>query len=506
AVVTAASSAGIAGYEIPERNIFAQQGHVESPQTTHGKRFFDGFAEVCGITPSTAVAEGYIQEILSESDAETVQKAREGFLQIFLSGGVDSSVSALRAFNALKEAGLEHRAVFSYVDTGTMRDNDIAAIEELIAHGLPVEILDESELFINTEIELTAEEAEREKLADPVLPSLENAPNPHIVRLISRYAFVRVHQRQAEKIRKEHGENTKVFLMMGTNAADIAESEAGIKPHHNEGIEDSTDGVLLPLRRFFKGQIRKVGRNEGLSESVYARQPFPGPALSIRVIPSMPDYRVGTEAFEEAEQALRDYGRTALGDFKFSLTPDRTRAVRGDAGGYGYSVVLAVKDGSVPWTELPEIAREIGNTVHSISRVGLAPLGFEDGMPRHDVGLKRTVDMFNLARKLESFKDAWLGELGIEHELSQHFMALTDSSLISGAARPSTWLRLFQSGGLGKANEDMMTGIVPFPGVDGFVNYDKSLRELAVSMMKNFSIGGFLLDATEKPYGTVERI
>lgn len=506
AVVTAVSPAGTAGYEIKDRKIYADQAHVESPQTTRGKHYFEKYAEICGIVPSEEAAETYIADILEMGDTELIERAKEGFLQIFVSGGVDSSVCAMRAYLALKEVGLLHRAVFTYVDTGMMRNNDLAAVQELISHGIPIEIVDESELFIHTAIELTPEEAKREKLTNPVLPTMIDAPDAHTVRLINRYGFVRVHQKQAQKLRDIHGPDTKVILVMGTNAADIAESDAEIKAHHNQGIEESVDGVELPLRYFFKGQIRKAGKDAGLSKKLHGRQPFPGPAESLRVVPSEEAYRLGTEAFEEANQLLQDYGKNSLQDFKYTLTPDRTRAVRGDEGSNGYSVVLEPKNGNIPWSEMPEISREIGNTIHQIARIGLAPLGFEAGAPHHHVGLKRTPEMFELARQLESYKDSWLDGLGFEDELSQHFMALTDSSLTHGLKDPTTWLRLFQSGGWGKSNEDMMTGIVPFPGVDGFKDYDTALKMLATGMMQRFKIGGFILDTTEKPFGTVERI
>ncbi|MDB5182493.1 MAG: guaA [Candidatus Saccharibacteria bacterium] len=504
--ITATSPVGIAGWEIIRRKIFAQQGHVEAPLTTHGKRFFLQFAEICNITPSQEAADNYIEDILSQSDAEILQKAQDGFIQVFLSGGVDSSVGAERTFRILKAAGLEHKARFSYIDTGTMRDNDLASIAELIAHGLPIQIFDESELFINTEITLTDEEAKREKLVNPVLPSLENAESAHQVRLISRYAFLRVHQREAQKIRDEFGADIKVFLLMGTNAADIAESEAEIKAHHNQGIEESTDGVILPLKFLFKGQIRQAGEKAGLSESIYKRQPFPGPAESIRVVPSIPEFRLGTRAFTEAEDALHEYGSNSLRDFNFTMTPDRTRAVRGDEGSDGYSVILSPKNGIIPWSEMADISRELGNEVIQIGRVGIAPLGFDAGIPRRHVGIRRTKEMFALLRQIETTKDNWLLEQGFEEELSQHFMALTDSSLTAGKPETTAWLRLFQSGGWGKSNEDMMTGIVPFPGVNGFKDFDRDLKVLANMMMKAYKIGGFVFDITEKPFGTVERI
>ena len=506
AVVTSMSPAGIAGYEIPEKKIFADQSHVESPQTTRGRHYLEKFAEVCSIAPSTEAAESYIYEILDASDAELIDKAQEGFLQIFLSGGVDSSVAAIRAHTALTAAGLLHRAVFTYVDTGMMRNNDRAAIEELRSHGIPIEILDESELFINSNIELTPEEAKREKLTNPVLPTMVDAPDAHTVRLINRYGFVRVHQKQATRLRDIHGADTKVFLVMGTNAADIVESEAGIKAHHNQGIEASTDGVVLPLRYFFKSQIRRAGQEAGLSKQLYGRQPFPGPALSLRVVPSEVDFRVGSQPFKEANQLLHEYGQQALGDFRYSLTPDRTRAVSGDEGSNGYSVILEPKSGLIPWSEMPDVARELGNSIHQIARVGLAPLGFNEGTPHQHVGLQRTKGWFEMTRQLESFKDLWLAEQGFEDELSQHYVAITDSSLTADKPFPTAWLRLFQSGGWGKSNEDMMTGIVPFPNVDGFADYDAGLLNLAQNMTKRFAIGGFVLDATEKPKGTVERI
>lgn len=506
AEITAWSPAGIAAWEILARKIFVQQGHVEAPLTTHGRRFFLKYAEVCGITPSQEASDNYIEDVLAQSDAEILQKAEEGFIQVFLSGGVDSSVGAERVFRILKKAGLEDKARFSYIDTGTMRDNDPASIAELIAHGLPIQIFDESELFINTEITLTDEEAKREKLTNPVLPSLENAGSAHLVRLISRYAFLRVHQREAQKIRDEFGADTKVFLLMGTNAADIAESEAEIKAHHNQGIEESTDGVILPLKFLFKGQIRQAGEKAGLSKKLYTRQPFPGPAESIRVVPSIPEFRISTVPFKEAESALQDYGSTSLRDFNYTMTPDRTRAVRGDEGSDGYSVILSPKNGIIPWSEMADISRELGNEVTQIARVGIAPLGFDKGVPRHHVGIRRTKEMFALLRQIESTKDDWLLGQGFEDELSQHFMALTDSSLKAGKPDTTAWLRLFQSGGWGKANEDMMTGIVPFPGVNGFKDFDRDLKILAGMMMKAYKIGGFVFDVTEKPFGTVERI
>jgi GMP synthase (glutamine-hydrolysing) len=55
--------------------------------------------------------------------------------------------------------------------------------------------------------------------------------------------------------------------------------------HHNTGLV-LPDGVSLlePLRNLYKYEVREIGKALGLPESVFNRQPFPGPGLLIRVV------------------------------------------------------------------------------------------------------------------------------------------------------------------------------------------------------------------------------
>ncbi len=176
-----------------------------------------------------------------------------------LSGGVDSTVCAVLASKAI---GSSLRAVF--IDTGFMREDEPAWVKKhLDKMGVNLRVFDARERFIS---------------------ALEGHSDAEEKRKIFRDTFYKLF---GEIVREEKCK----ILIQGTIAPDWIETKGGIKSQHNVlsqiGIDPEKEfgyKVVEPLLQLYKDQVRLVGKELGLSEELYARQPFPGPGLLVRVV------------------------------------------------------------------------------------------------------------------------------------------------------------------------------------------------------------------------------
>jgi GMP synthase (glutamine-hydrolysing) len=180
---------------------------------------------------------------------------------IAVSGGVDSTTCAVLTHRALKE-----NLLCVTLDTAFMREGEPEKVAHMLSQpplNLPMKVVKVQKRFLLEMRGLRDAEEKRKKF---------------------RETFYRVLSETAES------EGCR-FLVQGTIQADIVETKGGVKTQHNvlEQIGISTKElygfqVIEPVVSLYKGEVRQVARYLGVPTELSERQPFPGPALSVRVV------------------------------------------------------------------------------------------------------------------------------------------------------------------------------------------------------------------------------
>jgi len=275
-----------------------------------------------------------------------------------LSGGVDSFVAATLASRAVPG-----QLTVVYVNTGLMRKGETENVQKIAKEaGVDLVVIDAREKFFSALKGVTDPEQKRKKIGE---------------------LFVRIFEEEAKK-------HKVTYLIQGTIAPDWIESGGlgrdTIKSHHNVGGLPEKMHLKLcePLRELYKHEVRTVAKKLDLPESIAERQPFPGPALAIRVVgeatPEKADIVREACAIveEELERAAKEKKMERPWQYFAALLPTKTVGVRGDERAYQYVVVVrAVRslDGmtanfsQVPFEILERISTRITNEIRSVGRV-----------------------------------------------------------------------------------------------------------------------------------------
>ena len=216
------------------------------------------------------------------------------------------------------------------------------------------------------------------------LGRLDGVSDPELKRKIIGASFIEVFEEEAKQI------EGAAFLAQGTLYPDVIESisAAGgdavtIKSHHNVGglPEKMALSLVEPLRELFKDEVRDLGRELGLPESLVGRHPFPGPGLAIRVpgeitVEKLDILRAADAVYLDAIRKAGLYDE--IWQAFAVLLPVRTVGVMGDARSYEYVCALRAvtsSDGmtadSYPFSHdfLAHVATRIVNEVKGVNSV-----------------------------------------------------------------------------------------------------------------------------------------
>jgi GMP synthase (glutamine-hydrolysing) len=359
--VTASSEgAPVAGFENVDRQYAGVQYHPEVGHSPHGQEVLRRFLhDIAGIRPQWTTA-----SIVDEQVTRIREQVGDGRAICGLSGGVDSAVAA-----ALVQRAIGDRLTCVFVDHGLLRAGERTQVERdfVAATGVNLVTVDARERFLG---------------------ALAGVTDPEQKRKIIGREFIRVFEQAAQDLQDKEQYD---FLVQGTLYPDVVESGGGagtanIKSHHNVGglPEDLQFTLIEPLRALFKDEVRRVGLELGLPETIVHRQPFPGPGLGIRIIGEVTAERL--EILRAADAIAREELTSAGLDRDIWQCPVvlladvRSVGVQGDGRTYGHPVVLrpvSSEDAmTADWTRLPydvleRISTRITNEVADVNRVVL---------------------------------------------------------------------------------------------------------------------------------------
>lgn len=293
------------------------------------------------------------QEFIKEKVKEIAQTVGDGLAINALSGGVDSSTVTMLGHKALVD-----RLKTYFIDNGIMREGEPQRIISVFKKlGVNVEVVEAKDEFFKVLKGITDPEEKREA--------------------ITQTFYKKVFGNLVKKSKAK-------YLLQGTILTDVDETVAGIKRQHNVFEQLGIDPqeafgykIIEPLVQLRKDGVRKVAQALGLPRSIYQRMPFPGPALSARVIGEATPEKI---ALVRKATAIVEGELAGVNAFQYMaiLHQDRVTGIRDGKRDFGLQIEIRCWDSvdarnarptRLPYKTLERVANRIVSEVPGVVSV-----------------------------------------------------------------------------------------------------------------------------------------